>query len=83
MKKKTFIGRGLRSPISSEAQKSNASRLPVDRLRAVAVESGGDREAMAESKARRLKGHKDDVSCCVASHTRPGIIVTSGEVLSL
>ncbi|KAF7840341.1 cellulose synthase A catalytic subunit 8 [UDP-forming] [Senna tora] len=34
---------------------------------------------MAESKPRRLRGHKDTATCCIASHTRPGIVVTSGE----
>ncbi|KAI4332528.1 hypothetical protein L6164_017429 [Bauhinia variegata] len=34
---------------------------------------------MAEQKARRLKGHKATATCCIASHNRPGLVVTSGE----
>ncbi|KAL5576956.1 hypothetical protein UlMin_018655 [Ulmus minor] len=34
---------------------------------------------MAESKPRRLKGHKATATCCVASRDRPGVILTSGE----
>ncbi|KAK4259562.1 hypothetical protein QN277_005882 [Acacia crassicarpa] len=35
--------------------------------------------ATEKSKPRRLKGHKDTATCCIASSTRPDIVVTSGE----
>uniref|UniRef100_A0A7N0RDE7 Transducin/WD40 repeat-like superfamily protein n=1 Tax=Kalanchoe fedtschenkoi TaxID=63787 RepID=A0A7N0RDE7_KALFE len=28
---------------------------------------------------RRLRGHKDTATCCVASHEKPGLVVTAGE----
>ncbi|PIA33939.1 hypothetical protein AQUCO_03900061v1 [Aquilegia coerulea] len=31
-------------------------------------------------KPRRLKGHKNTVTCSISSQTRPGIIATSGEI---
>ncbi|KAJ7968740.1 WD repeat-containing protein 53 [Quillaja saponaria] len=34
---------------------------------------------MAETKLRRLRGHKDTATCCIASRDRPGLVVTSGE----
>jgi hypothetical protein len=37
--------------------------------------------AAAESKPRRLRGHKKGaVTCCVASSARPGVVASSGEV---
>ncbi|ONM28874.1 Transducin/WD40 repeat-like superfamily protein [Zea mays] len=36
--------------------------------------------AAAESKPRRLRGHKKGaVTCCVASSARPGVVASSGE----
>ncbi|KAI9076432.1 hypothetical protein K1719_041579 [Acacia pycnantha] len=35
--------------------------------------------ATEKSKPRRLKGHKDSATCCIASSTRPDFVVTSGE----
>lgn len=37
---------------------------------------------MSEAPPRRLRGHKATATCCIASHDRPGLVATSGEVIS-